>query len=125
MVLFLLECESTRESVIAVSSPRPVRGYMGRRDGHDGDLPMRRNLSAEDRLFRLVVGLTLLPLAVVLDGDARLIGLLSAIPLLQSLFGWSPMYALIGISTRVDLGDDESADTDGGLIPVPTTAARR
>jgi len=86
---------------------------------------MQRNLSAEDRLFRLVVGATLVPLAFVLEGDARLLGLLSAIPLLQALFGWSPMYAIIGISTRSDVGNDESAEGVGNLIPVPVTAGRQ
>jgi len=58
---------------------------------------MRRNLNAADRLFRLVLALTLFPLGFVLDGDARLLGLLGVLPLVAAVLGWSPIYALLRV----------------------------
>jgi hypothetical protein len=61
---------------------------------------MQRNLSGEDRVFRLVLALAVLPLFLVLDGQARLIGLIGTEPLVVALFGWSPLYALFGVRSR-------------------------
>ena len=58
---------------------------------------MRRNLGGEDRLFRLVLALSVLPLALVLEGNASLLGWIGLEPLLAALFGWSPFYAMFGI----------------------------
>jgi hypothetical protein len=58
---------------------------------------MRRNLGGEDRLFRLVLALSILPLGLVLEGDASLLGLIGLEPLLAALVGWSPFYAMFGI----------------------------
>jgi hypothetical protein len=64
------------------------------------DFDMHRNLSGEDRLFRLVLALAVLPLLLVLNGSAQLIGLLGLEPLAAALFGWSPLYALFGVCSR-------------------------
>jgi hypothetical protein len=62
---------------------------------------MRRNLGGEDRLFRLVLALSILPLGFVLNGQASLIGLIGLEPLLAALVGWSPFYAMFGIRSCV------------------------
>jgi hypothetical protein len=61
---------------------------------------MQRNVGGEDRLFRLVLALTLFPLMFVLDGQAQLIGLAGLEPLMVALLGWSPLYALFGVCSH-------------------------
>ncbi|WP_029352032.1 DUF2892 domain-containing protein [Bosea sp. 117] len=60
---------------------------------------MTRNVGGLDRTLRVVVGLALLSLLFVLDGDLRWIGLIGLIPLLTALAGNCPLYSLLGIST--------------------------
>ena len=61
-----------------------------------------RNLGGADRLFRLVVAILFFQLLLVLDGSARLIGLVGALPFAAALLGWSPLYGSLGISTSDD-----------------------
>jgi len=56
-----------------------------------------RNIGGTERVFRVVVGLGIISLAVV--GPKTPWALLGAIPLLTALIGWCPPYALLGIST--------------------------
>lgn len=77
---------------------------------------MRRNLCAADRLFRLVLALTLLPLTLVLDGHARLIGLAGILPLGAAIVGWSPIYALFGVRS--------AAAGSAHTLPMADTAGR-
>ena len=71
---------------------------------------MRRNLGGEDRLFRVVLALAVLPLWLVLDGHGRLLGLAGLEPLLAALIGWSPLYAAFGIRSR-------AIDKSATLVP--------
>lgn len=50
-----------------------------------------------DRIIRVVVGLALLSLTVV--GPKSLLGLVGAVPLLTGVFGFCPLYRLLGIRT--------------------------
>lgn len=77
---------------------------------------MRRNLGWEDRLFRVILALSILPLALLLDGHARMLGWLGFEPLLAALFGWSPFYAVLGLRTF-------TADKAAPLPPTVSPAA--
>ena len=74
---------------------------------------MRRNLGGEDRLFRLVLALAVLPLWLVLDGPAALLGLAGIEPLLVALVGWSPLYALFGVRSCATATEAQLAATAG------------
>jgi hypothetical protein len=50
-----------------------------------------------DRSIRVIVGLAILSLTVI--GPHTLWGLVGAVPLLTGVFGFCPMYRLLGIST--------------------------
>jgi Protein of unknown function (DUF2892). len=58
-----------------------------------------KNIGNTDRIIRVIVGLGLLSLLVVLNGNARLWGLLGLIPLITAFIGFCPLYSLVGIKT--------------------------
>lgn len=60
---------------------------------------MNANVGGIDRALRVVVGLAVLSLLFVLEGNARWFGLIGIVPLATALMGWCPLYALIGVNT--------------------------
>jgi hypothetical protein len=58
---------------------------------------MLTNESSIDRALRVVLGVVLLSLVVV--GPQTMWGLLGLVPLLTGLFGFCPLYRVLGIST--------------------------
>lgn len=60
---------------------------------------MTRNVGPIDKAVHLVLGLVLLSLFFVLEGDLRWIGLLGLVPLLTALMGNCPLYSVFGLST--------------------------
>jgi hypothetical protein len=61
---------------------------------------MTKNVGSVDKVIRIVVGLALLALIFILEGDARWLGLIGLIPLVTAIMGWCPAYSLIGVSTE-------------------------
>lgn len=60
---------------------------------------MTSNVGGIDRVLRIVVGLVLLSLIFVLEGNARWWGLIGIVPLATGLISSCPLYSLVGIST--------------------------
>lgn len=60
---------------------------------------MTRNVGPVDKAVRIVLGLLLLSLLFVLDGNLRWIGLVGLVPLLTALMGNCPLYSVFGVST--------------------------
>jgi hypothetical protein len=60
---------------------------------------MMNNVGGIDRVLRVVLGLVLLSLLVLLEGNARWFGLIGLVPLTTALLGWCPAYTLFGINT--------------------------
>ncbi|WP_371345374.1 DUF2892 domain-containing protein [Ancylobacter sp. IITR112] len=60
---------------------------------------MTRNIGPVDKALRVVLGLVLLSLLFVLEGDLRWLGLIGLVPLLTALIGNCPLYSVLGIST--------------------------
>lgn len=60
---------------------------------------MTRNIGTADRVIRIIIGLALLSLIFLLDGNARWWGLLGLGPLLTAFVGYCPPYKLLGINT--------------------------
>lgn len=60
---------------------------------------MKRNAGPLDRSLRIVVGFVLLAAIVVVEGNARWLGLIGIVPLLTGIFGYCPLYQLLGWST--------------------------
>jgi hypothetical protein len=72
---------------------------------------MKTNVGGIDRIVRVVLGLALLALLFILEGNARWWGLVGFVPLVTGLFGWCPAYLPFHISTcsRTDKGKPVSA----------------
>ena len=80
---------------------------------------MKQNVGKIDRIVRIVAGLGLLSLLFVLDGDARWIGLLGALPLASAITGVCCLYIPLGINTHccrknADGTEKKSACCGGG-----------
>jgi len=60
---------------------------------------MNPNIGSTDRLLRIAVGVVVLALFFVLDGNARWLALIGIVPVATGLFRWCPAYALFGVDT--------------------------
>jgi hypothetical protein len=61
------------------------------------DLKMKTNEAVWDRSFRIVLGLGLLSLTVI--GPQTWFGFLGLLPLATGVFGFCPIYKMLGMST--------------------------
>jgi len=60
---------------------------------------MKANVGGIDRILRIVVGLGLLSLLFLLEGNARWWGLVGLVPLAPGTFRFCPAYDLFGMNT--------------------------
>jgi len=60
---------------------------------------MQANVGGADRVIRFVIGLALLSLIFILDGNARWWGLLGLVPLLTASIRICPLYSVFGINS--------------------------
>ena len=65
---------------------------------------MQKNVGNVDRVVRIVVGLALLSLLLLLEGNARWLGLVGIVLIATGFMRWCPGYGLIGLNT-CPLGD--------------------
>ncbi len=60
---------------------------------------MSENVGSLDRIVRVVIGLALLCLLFVLQGNLRWLGLIGIVPLGTAAFKVCPLYSIFGLST--------------------------
>ena len=60
---------------------------------------MTRNVGTVDRVARVVIGLALLSMLFLVEGDMRWFGLLGLVAIGTAAIGWCPAYRLLGIRT--------------------------
>ena len=60
---------------------------------------MKQNIGSFDRFVRIAIGVALLALTLVLEGNARWWGLVGLVPLLTGIAGSCPLYSMLGLST--------------------------
>jgi hypothetical protein len=60
---------------------------------------MKLNVGVVDKVARIIIGLALLSLMFVLEGNLRWLGLVGIVPLATGLIGYCPLYSLLGLST--------------------------
>jgi hypothetical protein len=60
---------------------------------------MAANVGGIDRTLRILVGIAVLALFFVLEGNARYWALIGFVPLFTGLFRVCPLYSVLGINT--------------------------
>lgn len=60
---------------------------------------MTANVGGTDRILRIVVGLVLVSLFFVLEGNARYLGLIGLVMIATAVFRFCPAYTLLGMNT--------------------------
>ncbi len=60
---------------------------------------MKANVGSADKIVRIVIGIGLLSLLFIVEGNMRFLGLIGIVPIATALLGWCPAYSLIGAST--------------------------
>lgn len=68
---------------------------------------MNRNMGTIDRILRGILGVGLLTWALLGRQEIHLLGWLGVIPLGTALFGFCPLYRLLGLNT---CGADRTSD---------------
>lgn len=60
---------------------------------------MKANVGNIDRALRVILGIGLLSLIFLLEGESRWFGLIGIVPLLTAAMAFCPLYAVLGIDT--------------------------
>ncbi len=60
---------------------------------------MKTNVGSADKIVRIVVGIGLLSLFFILEGNMKFLGLIGIVPIATALMGWCPLYSVIGVNT--------------------------
>ncbi len=60
---------------------------------------MKANVGSADKIVRIVIGIGLLSLLFIVEGNMRFLGLIGIVPIATALLGWCPAYSLIGVNT--------------------------
>jgi hypothetical protein len=68
-------------------------------DTNEENSVMAANVGGIDRTLRIVVGIVVLALFFVLEGNARYWALVGFVPLFTGLFRFCPAYTLLGMNT--------------------------
>ena len=61
---------------------------------------MKTNEGITDRVLRMAAGYLILSAFFLIDGNARWLALIGIVPLLTGLFGYCPLYTLLGLRTN-------------------------
>ncbi|MDR3585441.1 MAG: DUF2892 domain-containing protein [Desulfosporosinus sp.] len=60
---------------------------------------MKVNEGSLDRIIRIIIGLIILSLWFLLQGNAKYLALIGLIPLITGIIGWCPLYTIFGVNT--------------------------
>jgi len=60
---------------------------------------MKPNVGSIDRVVRVILGISLLSLLFILEGNAKWFGLIGIVPLLTATMRFCPLYAVLGMNT--------------------------
>lgn len=60
---------------------------------------MKANEGSLERIIRLILGIIVLSLWFVLQGNLKYLAFIGLIPLITAILGWCPLYSIFGINT--------------------------
>lgn len=60
---------------------------------------MKANIGNVERVIRVIIGLALLSLFFILEGNVRYVGLAGLILLATAAVSWCPLWVLFGVNT--------------------------
>ncbi len=60
---------------------------------------MTPNIGNTEKVIRVIIGIALLSLLFVLEGNMRYLGLIGVVPLVTVAVSWCPISKLLGINT--------------------------
>lgn len=60
---------------------------------------MQTNVGSADKVIRIIIGVGMLSLVFILEGNMRWFGLIGIVPIFTALMGWCPAYSLLGVRT--------------------------
>lgn len=60
---------------------------------------MKANVGTTDRIIRIILGIVILSLFFILEGNMKYLGLIGLVPLLTAFIKFCPLYTLFGINT--------------------------
>lgn len=58
-----------------------------------------RNVGSVDKVFKLIIGLGLLSLLFLVNGNLKYLGLIGVVPILAATVKVCPLYSIFGINT--------------------------
>ena len=58
-----------------------------------------KNVGNVDRVVRVIIGIVILSLFFVLQGNARYFAVIGFVPIVTALIGYCPIYSIFGIRT--------------------------
>ncbi len=58
-----------------------------------------KNIGKLDKIIRIIIGIGLLSLLFILEGNIKFFGLIGIIPLLTAAINYCPLYSVFGIKT--------------------------
>ena len=60
---------------------------------------MEKNIGNTEKTFRIVIGLAILPMFFILEGNLRWIAIIGIVPIVTGIMNWCPAWFLLGIKT--------------------------
>ncbi|MGB8451791.1 MAG: DUF2892 domain-containing protein [Anaerocolumna sp.] len=58
-----------------------------------------KNIGRIDKIIRIIIGLALLSLLFILEGNLKYLGLIGIIPIVTASISFCPLYTIFGIKT--------------------------
>ncbi len=92
--MFLLALNKHMASFLVILQLRPST-----KTKMKGEIIMKKNVGKVDKWIRIILGIALLCLIFIIEGNLRWLGLIGLIPLITGLINYCPLYELLGIST--------------------------
>ncbi|MGB4659841.1 MAG: DUF2892 domain-containing protein [Mobilitalea sp.] len=59
-----------------------------------------KNVGSIDKIIRVIIGIALLSLLFLVEGNMKYLGLIGIVPILTAAIGFCPIYRIFGLKTN-------------------------